>query len=103
MDRPFITAVRVASWTGARPGSGRPTVIFEMELTSGKVLLVLMKELQELSDAELRDAVRTRVASAAERRSYERLSENASHDTLLLLSARALAHQRIQLPRRRVE
>lgn len=74
-------------------------MIFALDMTSGQVLLLLMKELQPLSDAELRDLVRTRVTSAAARRTFERLSENASHDTLLLLSARALAHQMMQTRR----
>ena len=71
----------------------------ENEFTPGALLLVVMKQLERFSDDELRATVQAKVTSLAERRSYERLSENAPHDTLLLLSARALAHELMQLRR----
>lgn len=71
----------------------------ETEMTHGALLLAVMKQLEQLTDEELRTVVHTKVTSVAERKSYERLSENASHDTLLLLSARALAHQLMQVRR----
>lgn len=65
----------------------------EIEMTPGAMLLVLMKQLQEFNDDQLRSIVQTKVTSATERRSYDRLSQNVSHDALLLLTARALTHQ----------
>ena len=65
----------------------------EISMTPGAVLLVLMKQLETMTDDELRTVVRTKVTSDAERRSYERLSENASRDVLVLLSAKVLTHQ----------
>lgn len=65
----------------------------EIEMTPGAMLLVLMKQLQGFTDEQLRSIVHAKVTSAKERRSFERLSENVSHDALMLLTARALTHQ----------
>ena len=72
-------------------------MVSDFEMTPGQVLLVMMRQLQDFTDDELRTAVRMQVTSAVERRKYERLSTNVSHDKLLLLSARALAHQVMQV------
>lgn len=75
----------------------------ETEMTHGALLLAVMKQLEQLTDDELRTVVHSKVTSAADRKSYERLSENVSHDTLLLLSARALAQQLMLVRRQRAE
>jgi hypothetical protein len=72
----------------------------DIEADPGALLLVFMRQLENLDDGELRETVREWVTNAEERRSYEQLTSHVTHDTLLLLSARALTHEAMQVRRR---